>query len=471
MNPNVILLILDGWGIGVENRFNPIYLANTKNFDSLKKNFSHSELRAHGKYVGLSEKQVGNSEVGHLTIGSGRVVKQKLPKINDKFQDGSFEESISDFISKFDRCHVFGVLSNGGVHSHVDHIRKTVKICEKNNKQAIVHGFSDGRDVAPFTAKEYIDGLPIGTICGRYYAMDRDKNYDRTRLAFDLIKKSIGKYFKSPLDAINYHYKNNISDEFFPASKIGDYDGINKNDCIIITNYRSDRVKQIGSLFLEDGFNNNIIGFSDYGLPIKSFLEEEIINNTISEVIASNNLRQLKIAETEKYAHVTYFINGGIEAPFTLENRILIQSPKVSTYDMKPEMSANEITDALIKNYKSNDFIVANYANPDMVGHTGDLEATIKAIECVDNCVGRVLNECSDSIIIVTADHGNAELLEENGKSHTYHTTNPVPFIINKDCMLKKNGGLADISPTILSFLGIPKPHEMQGDSLIKEFF
>lgn len=490
----VLLAILDGFGKGKKDSSDAIYRANTPNLDSVFKNNPLTYLDASGLAVGLPENQMGNSEVGHMNIGSGRVVYQDLTYINKCIEDGSFFENpellriLSHVESKGLNLHLMGLLSDGGVHSHINHLFAILKLSQKYKiKKIYIHVWLDGRDTSPKSAlkcikslRNYIssfDNVELATVSGRYYAMDRDKNFDRTQLAYDAIVNSIGQKISKNLEnTITENYENNITDEFIKPIICTNYPGMNPGDTAICFNYRPDRARQITRMIAEKNLFEYVC-LTEYDASIKNvsviFNPRKIIN-TLSEHLSKNKFKQLKIAETEKYAHVTFFFNSGVEAPYENEDRIIIDSPKVATYDLQPEMSAKKITEKVIEKIKSKKYnlIVLNYANPDMVGHTGDFNATVKAIETVDECVKELLLEMEkiNGITIITADHGNAEkMIDEFGNPCTSHTTNQVPFaLVGYPCTLKNTGALCDIAPTILEILNIKKPREMTGQSLIK---
>ncbi|MBW1649897.1 MAG: 2,3-bisphosphoglycerate-independent phosphoglycerate mutase [Deltaproteobacteria bacterium] len=507
----VLLMILDGWGIGGNNRNNAVYAAKTPILDGLKKKYPQTSLLCSGKDVGLPPAIMGNSEVGHLNIGAGRVVYQNLLKINESIKNKIFFEnfavnSVMDKVLKTERSlHVIGLLSDAGVHSHINHLFAIIDMAKKKGiKKLFVHAITDGRDTPPDSGLSYIKKTAnylseikcgqIASICGRYFAMDRDKRWKRIKTAYNLYTKGEGIKEEQPIDAIKKAYQKQETDEFIKPIIIIDKKNkplsiIKDNDGIIFFNFRADRAREITAAFTEPNFNKFIraytpklcefVSMTQYDDKLKNPLTAFAPNrlkNILGEVIANNDLRQLRIAETEKYAHVTYFFNAGEEKSFLNEDRILIESPKsVATYDQKPEMSAFEVTEKALKNIKKNKYhlIVINFANMDMVGHTGKLDAAIKACETVDNRVGKILPEAlnADMSVIVTADHGNAEIMQDkNGKPHTAHTTNPVPFILvekNIKNIKLKIGRLADIAPTILDIMNIKQPKEMTGNSLI----
>lgn len=491
----VLLLILDGFGIGENNDSNAIYIANTPNLDKIFKTNPFSKLKASGIDVGLPEGQMGNSEVGHTNMGSGRIVYQDLTYINKCIATGEFYKNKDlidtiNYVKENDSTlHIMGLLSDGGIHSHINHFYATLELAKKLNLRNVsIHIWTDGRDTSPKSAIKYINGLEnfvkkinlgkIQTVCGRYYSMDRDKNWDRTNVAFECMAFAKGEIFKSASEILKYAYQNNLTDEFIEPCIINGFDGIKKNDAVICLNFRPDRARQITQKFTQENkivkkyccFSQYDETFSDLNIAFKL----RKINNTLCKYISDHGLSQLKIAETEKYAHVTFFFNGGQEKPYENEKRIIINSPQVKTYDSKPEMGAYEITDKLIEkmNNENYDFTVVNFANPDMVGHTGNFEATVKAIETVDLCIKKILNETQkieNLVTIITADHGNAEKMKDkDGEPFTSHTSNLVPFVIlNYNRRIKKEGRLCDIAPTILEILNLPCPSEFTGNSLV----
>jgi len=478
----VLLIVLDGWGLRNYKKGNAVKLAKTPNFDYFWKNYPHTKLNASGESVGLPKKTLGGSEVGHLHIGAGRIVKQMLTRINESICDGSFfkkeklRKSILRCKKEKSSLHLMGLLSDAGVHSHINHLFALLKAAKKyglKKNQVKIHCFLDGRDTPPKSAMIYLNLLKkeikkigvgeIATISGRYYAMDRDKRWDRTKKAFNSI---LGKGLKAkkPEEALRNSYKRGEADEFVKPTVIENYNGLNKKDSLILFNFRSDRMKQLTSLLIK--VNNNVLTMVNYSKTLKAkyLFKEEIVKNSLGEIISKNGLKQLRIAESEKGPHVTYFFSGEREKPFPGEKRIIIPSPKVATYDLKPEMSAYKITKELLKKL-SYDFILLNFANGDMVGHTGNLKATIKGVEDVDECLGKIYSTAKDYTIIITADHGNCE--DMRGKSKTAHTLNKVPFILvdgrYKSKKLKE-GSLFNIAPTILKIMGIKKPVVMDKD-------
>ena len=485
----ILLCILDGFGIGDNSsEFNAISQAKMPNYQRIISHYPSSSLETSGLAVGLPEGQIGNSEVGHMTIGAGRVIYQDLVRINKAIADGSFEQNqdlqklIKHHHLHNSVCHLAGLISDGGVHSQLDHLIFLANFLEKNNVKFVIHGFLDGRDVAQKSAEKYLQQLKnfkIATISGRYYAMDRDKKFERIELAFNAIIQAQGPNFSTGFEAIKNSYSNNITDEFVKPCVINDYKGVDKNDSLIFFNFRADRARQISEKFMNSNKFALALAFTEYSLNLNNFYKilfpPQQIKNSLPEILEKNNLSQLRIAETEKYAHVTFFFSCGQEQEFKNESRILVQSPLVATYDLKPEMSASEITNNLCIAIKSNkfDFILVNYANPDMVGHSGDLSASIKACEAIDQqleILEKTILEI-DGLMLISADHGNIEcMVDQNNQPHTAHTTNPVPFILisqNANSFTLKNGNLSDIAPSILYLLNISKPIEMQGKCLI----
>lgn len=509
----VVLMILDGWGINEEyDKGNAIKQAQTPNFDELINNYPQTALNCSGEYVGLPEGQMGNSEVGHLNIGAGRIVYQELTRINKAIKEGTIQdnpvllEALAKTKTHDKALHFMGLLSDGGVHSHINHLLALVDLAkEKGLTKVYVHCFLDGRDVAPNSGIKYINFLEsylkdlgvgtIATVMGRYYAMDRDKRWERNQLAYEAMVSGEGIKAKNAGEAVQDSYDQGIYDEFVKPVVIVDQEGeavgrVRPGDTIVFFNFRADRARQITRAFVDEEFigfkrpgeylDVNFICMTQYDIDIKAPIAypPQDLNNTLGEVVSKAGLKQLRIAETEKYAHVTFFFNGGVEEVYPNEDRVLIPSPKVATYDMKPEMSAFEVCEGVINSLleKKYDFILVNFANPDMVGHTGDLKATIKAIEAVDQCIGRiakVVRELKGSLII-TADHGNAEVMfeGETQKPWTAHTSNPVPLILVDDRLKEitlNKGSLQDVAPTVLKLLGLDKSEEMTGNSLISK--
>ncbi|RKQ35536.1 2,3-bisphosphoglycerate-independent phosphoglycerate mutase [Oceanobacillus halophilus] len=510
-NKLAALIILDGFAFRDEEFGNAVAQAKKPNFDRYWNTFAHNQLTASGEAVGLPEGQMGNSEVGHLNIGAGRIVYQSLTRVNlsikegDFYQKGAFLKSIQHAKDNNRALHLFGLLSDGGVHSHIEHLFALLKLASDQGLEKVyVHGFLDGRDVGPTTAEKYIKQteekmkeLGVGqfaTISGRYYSMDRDKRWDRVKKSYDSMVYGEGPTYRTPMEVIEDSYSNGIHDEFVIPSVMVDENGepvgkIQDNDSIIFYNFRPDRAIQISRTFANEDFRDfdrgegvpkdlDFVMLTEFSESVDGFVAYKPVNldNTIGEVLSQNKLKQLRIAETEKYPHVTFFMSGGREQEFEGEKRILIDSPKVATYDLKPEMSAYEVTDALLEELDSEDrpnAIILNFANPDMVGHSGMLEPTIKAIEAVDECLGKVVDKIKDlgGNAIITADHGNSdEVVTVEGNPMTAHTTNPVPVIVTKeDAEIRDGGILADLAPTLLDLLDVDKPEEMTGTSLIKK--
>ncbi|WP_339060392.1 2,3-bisphosphoglycerate-independent phosphoglycerate mutase [Tepidibacillus marianensis] len=504
----VALIVLDGFGLRDEVRANAVAQANKPNFDRFWKDFAHTQLGASAHSVGLPEGQMGNSEVGHLNIGAGRVVYQELTRVSKSIEEGTFFKNevflnaIHHVKEKNKKLHLYGLVSDGGVHSHIKHLFALLELAKREEvKDVYIHAFLDGRDVAPDSAIEYIRQLQekmnelgvgqIATIQGRYYAMDRDKRWERTEKAYRAMVYGEGPQYTDPIKAIRESYEKSVFDEFVMPTVIVDNNDqpvgvIEDEDAVIFFNFRPDRAIQISQVFTNSDFrgfdrgenfpqNVYYVTLTHFSESVDGYVAYKPTNldNTLGEIVSRNGLKQLRIAETEKYPHVTYFFSGGREAEFEGETRILIPSPKVATYDLQPEMSAYKLTDAVVKEIEEEkqDVIILNFANPDMVGHSGKLEPTIKAIEAVDENLGRVVNAIleKDGVALITADHGNADLMEDDqGNPVTSHTTNPVPFIVTrKDVQLREGGVLADIAPTMLKFLGIDQPEEMTGKSII----
>ena len=505
-----VLMILDGYGLNETANGNAVAGANTPVMDKLMAECPFVKGNASGMAVGLPEGQMGNSEVGHLNMGAGRIVYQELTRITKEIQDGTFFTNEA-LVKAVENCkendsalHAFGLLSDGGVHSHNTHLYGLLEMAKKNGLSKVyVHAFLDGRDTPPASGKDFVIALEekmaeigvgeVATVCGRYYAMDRDNNYDRVKCAYDALTKGIGQTAEKAADGIQASYDKEETDEFVKPTVIVK-DGapvatIQDKDSVVFFNFRPDRAREITRSFCDDdfkGFDREkrldlvFVCFSDYDptIPNKLVAFHKIsITNTFGEFLAANKLTQARIAETEKYAHVTFFFNGGVEQPNEGEDRILVNSPKdVATYDLKPEMSAYEVCDKLVDAIKSDkyDVIIINFANPDMVGHTGVENAAVKAVEAVDECVGKAVEALKevDGTMFICADHGNAEQLVdyETGEPFTAHTTNPVPFIlVNYDeaYTLKEGGCLADIIPTLIEIMGLTKPVEMTGESLL----
>nr|YP_010197128.1 phosphoglycerate mutase [Crassiphycus crassissimus]UAD84932.1 phosphoglycerate mutase [Crassiphycus crassissimus]UAD85136.1 phosphoglycerate mutase [Crassiphycus crassissimus] len=500
----IILTILDGWGYSEDTNGNAIKLAETPTIDELWQNYPHTLLHASGQDVGLPKGQMGNSEVGHTTIGAGRIINQDLVRISKSIEDMSFFDNkiIKNICEKIKsqntKLHLIGLCSNGGVHSHINHLIALLDTIQSYNITICIHVITDGRDTSPYKSQRFIkqiynyikelEHINICTISGRYYSMDRDCRWSRTEKSYKTLLSNKLEFTRDPISVINEYYKQNISDEFIPPTRI--YKGnIENNDGIIFFNFRPDRMRQLLHAFTKStfiGFNTKkftnleIVTFTQYdpGLNIEIAFPSTKNTNFIGQIISNYGLKQLRLAETEKYAHVTYFFNGGIEEPFPGEDRQLIPSPQVETYDLYPEMSAEELTTEAINAINKNIYklIVINYANPDMVGHTGNLKATIKAIHKIDECINKIwmTSQSMNNTLILTADHGNADyMLDESNQPCTSHSTNPVPFILVESSNiynnnLRKNGNLADIAPTILDLLNIDIPSEMSGKSLLK---
>jgi len=484
----LMLCILDGIGINKETKGNAYRLANTPNLDNLMDKFPHSKLEASGLKVGLPEGIMGNSEVGHTNIGAGRVVYQGIELINNAIGNGSFDNNhellkMIDYAKKNNnRIHLMGLVSDGKVHSSMNHIQKMIDICDCNNIEFYIHVFTDGRDTLSNSSLSYIKSLDlkngiIASVSGRYYAMDRDNRYERIQKAYDVLTGISESHYDNIEEAIETNYDNNITDEFIIPGLIDENGILKDGDGVIFFNFRPDRLRELGAALT----NNNFDGFNRIKKDIKlltmmsvsaevicdTMFEKEKIPNTLGEYLSDNGLKQLRIAETEKYAHVTYFFDGGKELELKNCDRILIPSPKVATYDLKPSMSAYEITDRLLDIMNDYDFIVLNFANGDMVGHTGNLDAAIEAVEVVDECIGKIYDKYEGKMLI-TADHGNCEeMIDDNGNTLTSHTTNLVNFMITDDVKLK-DGKLSDIAPTILKMFDLKIPSEMTGDILVE---
>ena len=501
-----LLLILDGWGIPEDKSHSAPDIANTPNFDNLLDSYSSAQLLTHEENVGLPSGQMGNSEVGHINIGAGRIVFQDLLKINNSIESGEFskKENFIDIINYIKKSkknvHLIGLLSDGGVHSHISHLKEILNTLSPIKKNLFIHAFTDGRDVDPRSGINFINqieehtkktGGSLASVIGRYYSMDRDHRWDRTKKAYDLLINNVGLKTQNIIETITDFYNNGITDEFIEPVVITDNNNnpiskIDDNDVIVFFNYRSDRGRQLTSLICEK--NNNQLDLKPLNVKfytltnydnsfenVISIFYNENLKNTLGEILSKNNKSQLRIAETEKYPHVTFFLNGGREKPFDKEKRVLYPSPKVATYDLKPEMSAFNVSQKAISEIINNspDFICLNFANPDMVGHTGDIDAAIKACETIDGLLGPLINAANklNYVSIIIADHGNCEKMKnEDGSPNTSHTTNPVPIIlVDKNKRNVKNGILSDIAPTVLEILGIEKPLEMTGNSLIKK--
>ena len=501
----IALLILDGWGHGNETNSNAMRNAKTAFVDSLYKNYPNSEILTDGEHVGLPSGQMGNSEVGHLNIGAGRVVYQDLVQINNAVKENTFKDNKElnkafDYAKKNNKpVHFIGLVSDGGIHSHDSHLHHMCELADSTGLDKVfIHAFTDGRDTDPKSGKGFIENLEskisnlsaeLVSVIGRYYAMDRDKRWDRVKLAYDLLVKAEGEKSKDIITSIQTSYDNGITDEFIkPISKV-DADGntlakISDGDLVICFNFRTDRCREITQVLTQEDMHEfnmhkldlNYVTMTMYDQSFKNvpvLLYKDNLQNTLGEVLSANGKTQIRIAETEKYPHVSFFFSGGREESFEGEKRIMIPSPKVATYDLQPSMSAQKVTDAIIHEIENvpADFICLNFANPDMVGHTGVYKAVIEALETVDNCLQQVVEAGlkQDYSFIIIADHGNADfMINPDGTPNTAHTTNPVPcFLVNTDFNEIKNGKLADIAPTVLKIMGITIPKEMNGDVLV----
>jgi 2,3-bisphosphoglycerate-independent phosphoglycerate mutase len=484
--PLVALVILDGWGCAAPGPGNAVELAGTPVFDDLWARYPHTTLSASGEAVGLPEGQMGNSEVGHLTIGSGRVLDQDFQRVNRAVADGSLFENPA-LVGAFERAkergtnvHLLGLVSYGGVHSHIDHLRALLELARRQRmgERTFIHAFTDGRDVSPHSAVHDLAELPaekIATVAGRYYAMDRDERWDRTDRAVEAIVHGRPIWGQTPAEAVQASYDRDVTDEFIEPVAMEGRPRLGQRDAAIFFNFRPDRARQLAIKLMDAGFDLTTMTRyrEDFACPV--VFEEQNVAETMAEVLAEHGVRQLHVAETEKYAHVTYFFNGGREDEWTGETRILVPSPRdVPSYDHKPEMSAREVarrfSDEIGNGYA---FAVVNFANPDMVGHTGAIPAVVEAVETTDTCLGEVVEAVDrlGGVSLITADHGNAEqMLEADGTSpHTAHTTNPVPLILTKEGMtLEKDGELSDLMPTALDLLGFAQPLQMTGKSLLR---
>ena len=502
----VVLLILDGWGLNEDKEYNAIQLADAPNYLRITEKYPMTKLQTSGLFVGLPQGQMGNSEVGHLNIGSGRVVYQDLTRLDKEIETGAFfknpvlSENMDKAIIEGKAIHLLGLLSDGGVHSHIRHAEALIKMAkEKGVKELYLHCLLDGRDVPPQSAAQYIKEIEkymellglgkIATIEGRYYAMDRDKRWGRVELGYKAIANAEGKKYSTALEVLEDSYSKDVVDEFVVPAVIGNYKGLNDGDALILYNFRGDRAREISQVFFNKEFKDfpirkldiNYVCMTEYdgnlGAPI-AYPPEKLVN-TLGKYLSDKGIHQIRIAETEKYAHVTFFFNGGVEASNPLEDRILVPSPKVATYDLKPEMSLFEVCDKILEVLKENkhEVLIINFANGDMVGHSGKLSAAIKAVEAVDKCLGQISQKVLDldGTLLVTADHGNCEYMHnyETDGPHTAHTVFPVPFIVvsNKGYKLRQDEDLSlkDISPTILKLLKLEVPEEMTGKSIIIE--
>ncbi|MDI3257841.1 MAG: 2,3-bisphosphoglycerate-independent phosphoglycerate mutase [Kyrpidia sp.] len=504
----VALIILDGFGLREEREGNAVALARTPNFDRYWHTYPHTRLEASGEAVGLPAGQMGNSEVGHLNLGAGRIVYQDLTRVSKAIRDGEFFRNpvllaaMHHVKARDSRLHLTGLVSDGGVHSHIEHLFALLEMAKREEVHRVfVHAILDGRDVLPESARIYLRQVTermkelgvgrIATIQGRYYAMDRDRRWERTAKAYRAMVYGEGETGTDPLEALEESFRRGVTDEFVVPAVMVDEAGrpvgpVKDGDAVIMFNFRPDRSVQISQAFTDEEFRGFDRGprppgvyyvcMTEYGGAVKGHIafEPMSLSHTLGEILTRHGLRQLRIAETEKYRHVTSFFSGGREEPFEGEERVLIPSPKVATYDLKPEMSAYEVTDAVVERIREGGFdvIVLNFANPDMVGHTGDLQAAIRAVEAVDECLGRVVEAIlsKGGVALITADHGNADVMidPETGAPCTTHTTNPVPLIVTRPGVRLREGGiLADIAPTMLHLLGLEQPKEMTGRGLI----
>jgi len=506
----VTLIIMDGFGINENEKGNAIKAANKPNLDSYMDKYPHSRIKTSGLAVGLPEGQMGTSEVGHMNLGAGRVVYQELARISKSIEDGDFFKK-EEFLGAIENCkknnsklHLYGLLSEGGVHSHTNHLYALLKLAKENGLTDVyVHCFLDGRDVPPTSGKGYVEKLQeklkeigvgkIATVMGRYYIMDRDKRWERLQLGYDAMVLGKGEFAEDPVEAVQISYDREETDEFVKPFVITEDNKpvatIDANDSIIFYNFRTDRAREITWALMNqdfDGFERAKGYFPLYYVCMTQYDENlknvqiaykpEELKNKFGEYVSSLGLNQLRIAETEKYAHVTFFFNGGVEEVCSGEDRILVPSPKVATYDMKPEMSAYEVCEKAVEAIDSQKYsvVILNFANPDMVGHTGDMNAAIKAVEVTDECVGKVVDAvlAQDGAVLITSDHGNADVMYnyETNEPVTSHTTNDTPFIlIGTDAKKVKDGALCDIAPTMLKLMGVEQPVEMTGESLIEE--
>ena len=505
MGKKVLLMILDGWGLGENNKSNAIYTQGQPHIDALRAKYPHSQLMACGEDVGLPEGQMGNSEVGHLNIGAGRVVYQDLVKINKVCREGKMLENpeikgVMDYAAKGHDLHLLGLVSRGGVHSSLEHLfgfLDTAKQC--GLERVFVHCFMDGRDTDPHSGKGFIAELEehmaescgkVASVCGRFYAMDRDKRWARIKEAYDLLTEGKGVKFSSATEAVQASYDEGVTDEFIKPVCIEENGKpvavIKENDAVIFFNFRNDRAREMTSVLTqkdmpEEGMHTIplyyccLTPYDDEFTGLHILFGKEHVQKTLGEVVSAAGKRQLRIAETEKYAHVTFFFNGGREEPFENEDRILVASPKVATYDLQPQMSAPEVAEKLIEAIRTGkeDMIILNFANGDMVGHTGVYPAICKAVETIDKLVGKVVKEARKMgySVLITADHGNADYaVNEDGTPNTQHSLNPVQFVVvDPDVKTVEDGRLCDIAPTILHLMGIPQPEEMTGKVLVKE--
>jgi len=502
MSRKILLTILDGFGEGPDGPGNAISLANTPNLDKLRKDYPHSILQCTGEAVGLTEGAMGGSEVGHFTIGAGRIVPQFLLAINRAIEDESFFTNkallgaFNHAKEKKKKLHLIGMISDEGVHSHINHLFALLEFAKKEGvKDVFIHCISDGRDVEERSVREFLDKIQnkidqlkigkIATLIGRYFSMDRDKNFNRTEKGYRLLTSGDGKKFKDSYETIKDYYENDkdLTDYYLPPTLLDENGLIEADDAVIFFNYRTDRTRQLTDAFTDPNFDQfptlnlhtHFVCMGPYSEIAPVAFKVPKVENNLATVLSDNSIHQLRVAETEKDAHVTFFFNSQTEHPVKMEDRILVHSPKVPSYAQKPEMSAPEVTEKVLLalNNSSHQVIIVNFANGDLVGHSGDLKATIKAVECLDDCVGKLYNQSqkSDYTMLLTADHGNCdEMLYPNGAQKPAHSMNPVPFFLidpQQKIQTIKNGGLADIAPTILKLLNIEKPKEMTGKSLI----
>ncbi|GKU77755.1 2,3-bisphosphoglycerate-independent phosphoglycerate mutase [Paenibacillus sp. L3-i20] len=504
----VALIILDGFGLRDDVTGNAVAQANKPNYDRYLNQYPNTTLTACGEAVGLPEGQMGNSEVGHLNIGAGRVVYQDLTRISKSIRDGEFYDNetllgaVRHVKQNGKKLHLYGLLSDGGVHSHIRHLFALLDLAKKEGLQDVyIHAFLDGRDVSPDSAKGYVEQLQakiqevgigqIATVQGRYYAMDRDKRWERTEKSYNAMVYGEGPKYTDPLEAVVESYAKSVYDEFVMPTVIVGVDGepvglVESEDAVVFFNFRPDRAIQLSQVFTNEDFRGfdrgekhpvklHFVCLTLFSETVDGYVaySPKNLDNTLGEVLAQNGKTQLRTAETEKYPHVTFFFSGGREAELPGETRVLVNSPKVATYDLQPEMSAYELAESTVREIEADkhDAIILNFANPDMVGHSGMLEPTIKAVEVTDECLGKVVDAvlAKGGVCLITADHGNADMVfDENGKPHTAHTTNPVPFIVTREGETLREGGiLADIAPTMLDLLGLTKPIEMTGSTLL----
>lgn len=501
MKKTVALIIMDGYGLSDNPVNNAVAMAEKPNLDKLFATYPMTKINASGRAVGLPTGLMGNSEVGHLNIGAGRVVYQDITMIDKSIEDGEFFKNESfklamENLGEGNALHLVGLTSDGGVHSHLNHLFALMDMAKRKNvKKLYIHVITDGRDVAPDSGKGFIQKIEekiksiglgsIASIVGRYYYMDRDNRWDRVEKGYNCVFSGVGARYQSAEGGISASYKAGVLDEFIEPIVVGDYNGVKDGDSVIFYNFRTDRAREISHAILDEEFTHFArikkdvfyVGMTQYDVTLKGIhtaFPPKDIKNTLGEYLSKCGLKQLRIAETEKYAHVTFFFNGGVEAPNEGEDRILVPSPKVATYDLKPDMSAMEVTEKALAEVGKYDVIILNYANCDMVGHTGVIPAAVTAVETVDTCVGKMVDKILSvgGTVLLTADHGNAEVMKlEDGSPCTSHTTNLVPFLVigdkYKDAKLKENKALCDIAPTLLEVLGVEKPIEMTGESIL----